>query len=63
MHIDSTLTCTDDLTGLTNDNVLWTLYSRAFDTILSTLKFDICGFTGVIIVVINTNFKLVWFLR
>jgi hypothetical protein len=29
--------------------------------ILSALNFDVCGFSGVIIVVLNTNFKLVSF--
>jgi hypothetical protein len=29
--------------------------------ILSASNFDICGFTGVIFVVLNTNFKLVSF--
>ena len=53
------LTCTNGLTRLANAHE----YSR-HNTLRSpwqdftALNFDICGFTGVIIVVLNTKFKL-----
>jgi hypothetical protein len=59
---DKTLTCTDDLTRLTNahessrHNALKPTWQD-----FSALNFYNCGFTGVITVVLNTNCKLVSF--
>jgi hypothetical protein len=51
------------LVGLHNDSSgsLTRLTNAHVDKILSVLNFDICGFTGVITVVLNTKFKLVVF--
>ena len=64
VHIetDNTLTCTDDLTRLTNAHEQSrhnTLKPTWHD--FSVVNFDICSFTCVIIVVFNTKFKLASF--
>jgi hypothetical protein len=63
-HTANTLTCTDDLTRLANShelscrNTLKPIWQN-----FSACNFDICGFTNVIIVVLNSKFKLVSFYK
>ena len=64
LHTNEMLTCANDLTRLAKAHE----YSR-HNTLrpplqdFSALNFDICGFTGVITVILNTNFKLLSFLH
>ena len=64
LHTNETLTCTNDMTRLANAHEYGchnTLKPTWQD--LSALNFDICGRTGVIIVVPNKKFKLVCFVH
>ena len=62
LHTNEMLTSTNDLTRLANaheqsrHNTLKPTWQD-----FSALNFDICGFTGIIIVVLNTKFRLVSF--